>query len=77
MTKLQLKFLQDFKVGQKVILNCKNFVSPRHLDDDGWFGVTGTITALTEKRIRAVNDARGTEGLYSPDNVKPMEVSNG
>ena len=63
----------NFKIGQKVILNCKNFVSPRHLDDDGWFGVTGTITALTSKRIRAINDIRGTEGLYSPDNVKPIK----
>jgi len=65
----------NFKIGQKVILNCKNFVSPRHLDDDGWFAVTGTITAITPKRIKAVNDWRETEGLYSFDNVKPMEVA--
>jgi len=45
----------------------------RYLDEDGWFAVTGTITAITAKRIRAVNDLRGTEGLYSFDNVKPME----
>ncbi len=62
-----------YQIGQKVILNCKNMTLSRYLDEDGWFAVTGTITAITAKRIRAVNDFRGTEGLYSFDNVKPME----
>ena len=62
-----------YQIGQKVILNCKNMTLSRYLDEDGWFAVTGTITAITAKRIRAVNDLRGTEGLYSYDNVKPME----
>tara|TARA_R100000734_G_C3304285_1_gene94808 strand:+ start:1085 stop:1294 length:210 start_codon:yes stop_codon:yes gene_type:complete len=62
-----------YQIGQKVILNCKNMTSARYLDDNGWFAVTGTITDITAKRIRAVNDLRGTEGLYSFDNVKPME----
>ena len=62
-----------YQIGQKVILNCKNMTLSRYLDEDGWFAVTGTITAITAKRIRAVNDLRGTEGLYSLDNVKPME----
>lgn len=62
-----------YQIGQKVILNCKNLTSTKYLDNDGWFAVTGTITAITAKRIRAVNDLRGTEGLYSFDNVKPME----
>ena len=62
-----------YQIGQKVILNCKNMTSSTYLDEDGWFAVTGTITAITAKRIRAVNDLRGTEGLYSLNNVKPME----
>ena len=62
-----------YQIGQKVILNCKNMTLSRYLDEDGWFAVTGTITAITAKRIRAVNDLRGTEGLYSLNNVKPME----
>jgi len=62
-----------YQIGQKVILNCKNMTLSRYLDEDGWFAVTGTITAITAKRIRTVNDFRGTEGLYSFDNVKPME----
>ena len=61
-----------YQIGQKVILNCKNMTSSKYLDEDGWFAVTGTITAITAKRIRAVNDLRGTEGLYSLDNVKPI-----
>jgi len=67
MTKLK------YQIGQKVILNCKNLVSSKHLDEDGWFGVTGTITDITVKRIKAVNDLRGTEGFYSLQNVKSME----
>ena len=63
---------QNYKIGQKVLLNCKNFVSPSNLDDDGWFAVTGTITAITAKRIRAFNDLRGIEGYYSPDNVREV-----
>jgi hypothetical protein len=60
----------QFKIGQKVILNCKNFVSQSNLDDDGWFGVYGTITGITNKRIKAVNDLRETEGFYKPENVR-------
>lgn len=63
---------QKYKVGQKVILNCKNLVSKKHLDDDGWFGVTGTIIGFTPKRIIAENDIRGV-GYYKLENV--MEVA--
>jgi exoribonuclease II len=62
--------MEKFKIGQKVILNCKNFVAKKHLDDDGWFGVYGTITGFTNKRIKAVNDLRETEGFYKPENVQ-------
>jgi hypothetical protein len=62
------KNMTEFKIGQKVILNCKNLVSKKHLDDDGWFGVYGTIIGFTPKRIIADCD-RGT-GYYKPENVK-------
>jgi len=62
---------QKYEVGQKVILNCKNLVSKKHLDDDGWFGVYGTIIGFTPKRIIAECDARGV-GYYKPENVKEM-----
>lgn len=62
----------EFQIGQKVILNCKNFVSKSNLDNEGWFCVYGTITGFTKKRIKAVNDLRETEGLYKPENVKPI-----
>jgi hypothetical protein len=65
--------MKKFKIGQKVILNCKSFVSKKHLDDNGWFEVTGTITGFTNKRIKAINDVRDTEGLYKPENVKYIE----
>ena len=38
-----------YQIGQKVILNCKNMTSSKYLDEDGWFAVTGTITAITAK----------------------------
>mgnify|MGYP003114708036 CR=1 FL=1 len=63
---------KKFKVGQKVILNCKSFVPKNTLDDDGWFPVEGTITGFTEKRIKAINQVRDTEGLYKPENVKEL-----
>lgn len=59
-----------FKIGEKVILNCKSFVPSECLDDAGWFPVDGIITGFTKKRIRAKNFVRETEGLYAPHNVK-------
>jgi len=67
---------QNYKIGQKVLLNCKNFVSPSNLDDDGWFAVYGTITGFTKKRIKAINDVRNTEGYYSPKNVRSLDDIN-
>tara|TARA_Y100000114_G_scaffold156406_1_gene183517 strand:- start:2903 stop:3193 length:291 start_codon:yes stop_codon:yes gene_type:complete len=61
---------KKLKIGQKVILNCKNFVSQSNLDDDGWFAVYGVITGFTKKRIKAVNELRNTEGFYKPENVR-------
>lgn len=62
-----------FKVGQRVTLNCKNFVPNTSLDDDGWFPVSGTVTGFTNKRIKAVNDVRETEGLYKFENVRKLK----
>jgi len=64
---------QNYKIGQKVILNCKNFVAKNNLDNKGWFPVTGTITGFTNKRIKAINDYRHSEGFYKIENV--MEIS--
>ena len=66
---------KKFKVGQKVILNCKSFVPKNTLDDDGWFSVEGTITGFTEKRIKT--QSRDTEGLYKPENVKELNKKGG
>jgi len=63
---------QNYKIGQKVLLNCKSFVSPSNLNDDGWFPVYGTVTGFTKKRIKAINEMRDTEGYYSPDNVREV-----
>jgi len=61
-----------FKIGQKVILNCKSFVPANCLDEQGWFSVEGVITGFTAKRIKAKNLVRDTEGLYAPHNVRTV-----
>ena len=61
-----------FKIDQRVWLNCKSFVPKNHLYENGWFGVSGTITGFTEKRIKAINDVRNTEGFYKLENVKEL-----
>lgn len=52
------------KVGQAVWINMGSFA-----DDQMW--VSGTITKITPKRIKCMNDVRGIEGYYAPHKVKP------
>ena len=48
------------KIGQAVWVKCAG--------SDAW--VSGVITGFTAKRIRVLNEVRGIEGLYAPQNVE-------
>jgi len=51
----------DFQsIGQAVWVKCAG--------SDAW--VSGVITGFTGKHIRVLNEVRGIEGLYAPQNVE-------
>ena len=63
----------QYKIGEEVIINCKNFVPSNCLDSNGWFAVKGVITGFTAKRIKVRNFVRETESFYSPNNVRRLK----